>query len=102
MLIADTISLEDANRLDILSFKWTINYPTIFFWKVVMCSREISIPAVFSKFSASSNNLSTQFAAGKTVSSSAQMVESSKLGMSNKLRCSVCSVLLSFATYGRV
>ena len=89
MLIADTTSLEDANRLEILSFKWTINGSTMFFWKVVMSSGEISIPAVFSRCSASSNNSSTQFAAGKTVSSSAQRVESTKLGMSNKSRCSV-------------
>ena len=67
-----------------------------------MSSREISIPAVFSRFLASSNNSSTQFAAGKTVLSSAQRVESNKLGMSNKLRCSVWSVLLSFATCGRM
>ena len=84
MLIADTTSLEDANRLEILSFKWTINGSTTFFWKVVMSSGEISIPAVFYTCSASSNNSSTQFAAGKTVSSSAQRVESTKLGMSNK------------------
>ena len=50
MLIADTTSLEDANRLEILSFKWTINGSTTFFWKVVMSSGEISIPAVFSRF----------------------------------------------------
>ena len=92
MLIADTTSLEDTNRLEILSFKW-INGSTTFFWKVVMSSGEISILAVFSRFSASSNNSSAQFAAGKTVSSSAQRVESTKLGMSNKSRCSFWSVL---------
>ena len=102
MLIVDTTSLEDANWLEILSFKWTINGSTRFFWKVVMSSREISIPAVFSRFSASSNNSTTQFAAGKTVSSSAQRVESTKVCASNKSRCSVWNVLLSFATYGRV
>ena len=93
MLIADTTSLEDTNRLERLSLKWTINGSTTFFWKMLMFSGEISIPAVFSRFSASSNNSSTQFAAGNTVSSSAQRVKLTKLGISSKLRCSVWSVL---------
>ena len=53
---------------------------------------EISIPAVFSRFSASSNNSNTQFEVCKTESSSAQIGESTKLGMSNKLRCSVWGI----------
>ena len=60
-------SLEDANLLEILSLKWTINGSSTFFWKVVMSSGKISIIAVFYRFSASSNNLSTLFTAGKTV-----------------------------------
>ena len=70
-----------------------------FAWKVVKSSRETSMSAVFSRFSASSNNLSTQFAAGKAVSS---RVESTKLGMMDKSRCSVWSVLQNLASCGRV
>ena len=69
----------------------------------VWISEEVSaFFTIDSRFLASSNNWGTQFAAGKTLSSSAQRVESTKLGMSNTSRCSVWSVLLSFATCGRV
>ena len=88
MLIADTTSLDEAFQEEMLSFKCAMNGLTTFAWKVVMPSRETSMSAVLSRFSASSNNSSTQFAAGKTVSSSASRVESTKPGMMDKSRCS--------------
>ena len=68
MLIVDKTSLDEANQEEMLFFKCAMNGLATFAWKVVMSSREVLISAFFSRFSASSNNSSTQFAAGKTVS----------------------------------